>query len=241
MGPEWPNATVAPDECSWLDTTWRQDAERGGGEDPGDRDLDPEGGCSYEEYPCSPLIFDLNGDGLFTTRFEDGPVSFDLSADGTVDLTAWTNPVTEEGILYFDHNHNGRIDGGNELFGDATFLENDERARHGFEALAAYDRAASGGNGDGVISPGDAVWGKLRLWIDRSHDALMTSDENYTLGAASILSISLTYMDWSRTPHLVTDTSGNRHLLQGTFLMRSRNGKKVTRAVHDVYFRADIR
>lgn len=230
MGPDAAVAGPSSEECNAVDYAWDQPEEDGGGDGPPPPDnLDP-GGCSLAEFPCSPLIFDLNGDGIHTTSAEESPVLFDLDGDGVPHRVGWTDPVTEEGILYFDHNHNGWIDGGTELFGDATFLPGGERARNGFEALAAYDR-----NGDGSITPRDAVWGKLRLWVDRNHDAIMTHDENYTLGAMHVLEISVAYSET-----MLVDRSKNHHRQQSTFTRRiqGRDGEKVTRAVHDVYFGA---
>lgn len=221
-----------------------EDEDGGGGDPPGRENIDP-GGCVPLNGGCSPLILDLNGDGIHTTSIEDSPVLFDISGNGVMDVVAWTNPTTEEGILYFDHNHNGRIDGGKELFGNVTLLPDETPASNGFGALAAYDRPERDGNGDGVISPHDGVWGRLRIWIDRNHDGDMTSDENYSLGSLHVLEIHVTYVDMTGAPELATDSSGNRHLQQGTFVRRitgqGRQNAVVTRAVHDVWFVADLR
>lgn len=138
-----------------------------------------------------PLILDLNGDGIHTTPPD---VDFDLTGDGALDRVSWTNPGTEEGFLYLDLNRNGRIDGGQELFGDATFLPNGGRPQHGFDALAVYDTRSLVGNADGVISVSDRVWQSLRIWVDRDHDGVATFDETCTLPSVHVLSISLAYV-----------------------------------------------
>lgn len=206
----------------------------GGGPQP-PQDADP-GGCSFAEFPCGPLVFDLNGDGIHTTSAQESPVLFDLNGDGVPHLIGWTDPATVEGILYFDHNHNNAIDGGTELFGDATSLPDGLRARNGFEALAAYDRPEKGGDGDGVISPRDAVWGKLRLWVDRDHDGMMVRSEDHSLGEMHVLEVRALYDETT-----LVDPAGNHHNQQSTFKQRVTgvSGEKiVTRAVHDVYFKA---
>jgi hypothetical protein len=189
---------------------------------------------------CSPLVFDLNGDGIHTTSVDVNPILFDISGDGVEDWVGWTNPGTEEGILYFDDNHNGVIDGGGELFGEASVLLNGERATHGFEALAEYDRHEKGGNGDGVLSPSDGVWGKLRLWVDRDHDGRATSSENYSLGQQHIVEVRLTYVTAGADQNHGVDAHGNAHRLQGTFVQRitgAGSARIATRALHDVFFR----
>lgn len=228
-------ANPSTEECNAVDAAWDQPGEDDGGGGPPPENGDP-GGCSFAEFPCSPLVLDLNGDGIHTTSAADWPVMFDLNGDGISHPIAWTNPATAEGILYFDHNHNGVIDGGAELFGDATILPDGARARNGFEALAAYDQAGHGGNGDGVISPADAVWGKLRLWVDRDHDGVMIASENDSLGAMHIVEVSVKYAET-----MMVDPQGNHHKQQSTFKQRiigSSWEKIVTRAIHDVYFRA---
>lgn len=133
------------------------------------------------------------------------------------------------------------IDGGNELFGDATALPDGRLAKTGFQALAAYDTSANGGNGDGVITAADSVWGKLRVWVDRDHDARMTNDENYALGAVGIVEISLRYVQLSEEQAYGLDDAGNWHALQGAFVLRVHDGqtavRRVPRRMHDIYFR----
>jgi hypothetical protein len=174
---------------------------------------------------------DLDGQGIRTTSVLADPVLFDLNADGHNDLVGWTDPATENAFLYFDHNQNHVIDGGSELFGEVTILQDGTRARDGFEALSAYDEMAHGGNGDGIVSPADRVWGKIRLWVDRNHDGLMTSDENFTLGQRQVTQINLAHT--SAAPDI--DLAGNDHRLKGTFVQRTHGGV-ITRAVHDIYF-----
>lgn len=63
---------------------------------------------------------------------------------------------------------------------------------NGFAALAVFDEAASGGNGDGVISVTDAVYERLGLWIDSNHDAVSQPHEVTPLSSEGIQAIDLT-------------------------------------------------
>jgi hypothetical protein len=196
-------------------------------------------GCT-EGFP-EPLILDLNGDGIHTVAFDQSPVSFDMDGNGAPDVTAWTDPATEEGFLFYDLNHNGVIDGGQELFGDATTLPNGKRATTGVEVLGLCDTKRYGGNGDGVISPGDAAYGKIRVWVDRNHDAVATRDETYSLGELAVTELSLQFRELTAAESWGVDATGNYHRFQGSFTQRLGPGHRVatvTRAMDDVYFRA---
>jgi hypothetical protein len=197
-----------------------------------------------QDAGAEPLILDLNGDGIWTTSLEESPVLFDITGNGVADLTAWIDARTEDAFLYFDLNQNHRIDGGQELFGDATLLPGGQPATTGYQALAAYDAPRKGGNGDGVISPADGVWGNIRLWFDRNHDGQMTRDEDYSLGSRGVVEIALAYTRMAAADQYGVDLAGNYHFLQGTFKQRivtpGTGAEIVERRAHDVWFRAVI-
>lgn len=183
----------------------------------------------------SPLVLDLSGKGVITTGVDD-PVPFDLDADGEVELVAWTVPGEYNAFLWLDLNHNGIVDDGGELFGTATRLPGGERASNGFEALAVYDREEFGGNGDGIISPGDLVWSSLRLWIDENHDGFSDQEEIRRLGRSGVVSLGL---DYTEHPDAF-DAAGNLHLYQGRYAKRViREGAAFVRlqALTDVFFK----
>ncbi len=86
--------------------------------------------CDGGSISSEPLILDLNGDGIWTTSNHDDPVWFDLNGNGLAERTAWTHPDHEDGFLYVDWNGNRQIDGGTELFGDATRMPDGTKASH---------------------------------------------------------------------------------------------------------------
>lgn len=67
--------------------------------------------------------------------------------------------------------------------------------RHGFLALAEYDKAAEGGNGDGVINEQDAVFTGLRLWQGVNHNGVSEASELHTLRELGLESIDLDYKE----------------------------------------------
>jgi hypothetical protein len=110
----------------------------------------------------SPIVFDLDGDGIETTIFGYGTY-FDHDANGFAERTSWVGP--DDGFLVMERNGNDIIDNGSELFGDHTILSNGKKAANGFQALAELDD-----NKDGKIDASDAAYAQLRIWRDMDGD-----------------------------------------------------------------------
>lgn len=130
----------------------------------------------------SPLILDLDGDGIETTPINDGTY-FDHDGNGFAEQTGLT--WSDDGILVWDRNNDGRINDGIELFGDQTLLKNGSRAANGFQALAEWDD-----NADGKVDANDAIWSNLKVWQDYGEDGISSPDELWGLSDLGIASMS---------------------------------------------------
>ncbi len=84
------------------------------------------------EASSNPAAIDLDGDGLETVGTNAG-ILFDQTGSGVRMGTGWVSK--DDGFLALDHNGNGMIDSGRELFGDSTFKNGVELATDGFDAL----------------------------------------------------------------------------------------------------------
>ncbi|HWS90376.1 MAG TPA: hypothetical protein VN282_25630 [Pyrinomonadaceae bacterium] len=195
------------------------------------RDNDCNGYTDLDDWGCivcqsSPVLVDVLGDGFRLTSAADG-VAFDINGDGTTERLSWTAANVDDAWLALDRNADGRIDSGKELFGNFT-PQPESGNRNGFLALAEYDKAESGGNRNGVIDAGDAVFASLRLWQDVNRDGVSEQQELRTLRSLGIARMHLDYKE-SKT----TDEHGNQFRYRAK--VDDAKGAKVNRWAWDVF------
>ena len=232
---------INPDDCDAVDPNWNTSIEILNRQCslscavPCTNGVCPPEGWGWTECsPCTPLVLDLDGDGIRTTGADD-PVVFDIDADGVPDKMGWLARNDDDAFLWRDVEKNHRVDDGSELFGSGTTKPDGKRAMNGFDALAAYDKTEYGGDGDGWITASDAVWPRLRLWIDRNHNGVSEKSELIPMQSSHVVGLGLT---WAASSEV--DASGNEHRMKGTYRYRNNNGgphSSELRALVDVYFR----
>jgi Bacterial Ig domain len=151
---------------------------------------------------ASPIVLDLNGDGVKTislqANLESARASFDLLNNGTMVLSGWIS--TGDGFLAWDKNGNGKIDNRGELFGGAQ--------GEGFAQLAQLDT-----NQDGVVDVTDDGYRLLSVWQDENADRQTQQGELRTLEQHQIASLKVTYSvneQWDQGNLLLETSSARR-------------------------------
>jgi hypothetical protein len=157
----------------------------------GDGGIDPLQTCG----DTSPIIVDFSGRGFFLTSAANGAL-FDIHGTGTPIMLGWTATGADNAFLALP-GADGLVHNGKELFGNFT-PQPASSAPNGFLALAVYDLPANGGNGDGIIDSHDAIFSRLRLWVDKNHDGICQKNELFTLPQLGVFSLNLNYLSSRR-------------------------------------------
>src|SRR6266568_3510473 len=174
------------------------------------------------EITRSPIILDLNGDGVRTISESEGP-NFDLDGNRFAEQTGWVSK--DDGLLVWDRNGNGEIDDGSELFGNYTQLGSGSNAANGFAALADLDS-----NHDGRVDASDAAFADLRVWKDGNSDGFVSDGELLSLTDAGVQSLGVNFSEQN-----TIDAQGNQHLQAGQYI----GTDGLAHAMDDVWFAVD--
>lgn len=173
------------------------------------------------EQTGSPLVFDLDGDGVELTNLDTSNVFWDLDEDGFAERSGWVS--ADDGILAIDLDGDGYIKDQSELFGDLT--------EDGFTALSAYDT-----NFDNVIDANDAQFGDLLIWRDLNQNGIGGASELFTLTELNITSIGL-----GSTVQYQNFVEGNQITHIGGYTYDDGISPAESRDVYDVWFQYDNR
>ena len=146
----------------------------------------------------TPILIDVAGNGFALTDAYTG-VNFDMGGDGHSEPIAWTRAGSDDAWLVLDRNNNGKIDSAKEMFGNFTDQPNATTERHGFIALAEFDRPENGGNSDGKIQKTDSVFASLRLWQDLNKNGFSEPSELRSLKEFGLKTIELDFKESKRT------------------------------------------
>lgn len=147
----------------------------------------------------SPVVLDLDGDGVELIDRMESSAWFDWNGDGVGDDTGWIGG--DDGFLTYDRNGDGRLSGVAEL----SFVDDKEGAKSDLDGLSAFDS-----NGDGRLSSADAGWSAFHIWRDADGDGKASPGEYLDMAAAGVASINLagtaTERAWAWGSNIVFNT-----------------------------------
>jgi hypothetical protein len=188
--------------------------------------------CNSDSGTCTtgddPIIIDLSGAGFLLTNVQNG-VEFDFDGGGKLAPIAWTQRNAKVGFLALSREANGLVDDGADLFGNMTPQPGGPIGGNGYKALAVFDQPTNGGNGDGQITVADAIWPRLRIWVDANHDGVSQPSELLTLDQAGVRAISLSY-----TASHWQDAYGNQFRYRGQITWSKPVNGKIHAVIYDV-------
>ncbi|MBV6632703.1 MAG: hypothetical protein KI792_06690 [Alphaproteobacteria bacterium] len=182
---------------------------------------------------ASPLVLDLDDDGIELTDLKDSETQFDIDNDGIAERVGW---VLEpgggggDGFLVRDLDGDGLISSQSELFGNSS--SNDPDKDHGFIPLIALDT-----NGNGTVA-GTELDG-IQVWVDANGNGITDSGELLSLQEAGVSSFDVsniieetdTYIEENWISHVstYTTTTGNEHQIVDVWFRTDQlNSEQVT-------------
>jgi hypothetical protein len=137
-------------------------------------------------------------------------VLFDVNGGGHV--VRVSQPIgTSSGWLVLTSRPDARVDARIEMVGSATRLASGRPSGNAYRALREFDS-----NSDGMLDGRDALWSRLRVWIDRDRDGQANTNELMTLDGLGVRAFSL-----SAELEPTSDRHGNRYLHRASVVMTS--------------------
>lgn len=128
----------------------------------------------------SPIILDLDSDGVQTVSAADSNARFDMNGDGNRDDTSWIS--NGDGFLFLDRDENGTLSG----IAEMSFTIDVAGAATDLKGLAAFDS-----NGDEKISAADQRFDQFMVWHDANGNGNVDAGEILSLADIGLAEISL--------------------------------------------------
>lgn len=128
----------------------------------------------------SPIVLDLDRNGVTHVGAKASKARFDLDSDGVPDRSDWIGKG--DAFLFLDRDGNGTLTDVQEL----SFTSDKPGALSDLDGLKNFDS-----NGDSELSQADALFGSFKVWRDRNGDGQVAKREVIALGDAGVRSLSL--------------------------------------------------
>lgn len=130
----------------------------------------------------TPVVLDLDGDGVEMVKRQDSRAYFDVTGDGYRRNLTWIS--RDDGFLAIDKDGNGLIKEADEL---SFALWTADPHDSDLQGLRTYFDT----NHNGRLDDGDALFASMRIWRDLNGDGVSDAGELQTLSQAGISTIDL--------------------------------------------------
>ena len=145
----------------------------------------------------TPIVIDMDGDGAEFDGIEEG-IAFDVDNDGEAEQVAWADE--DDGVLVFDSNDNGVVDGIDEI---ALSRYSDDPNATDLDGLRTFDS-----NGDNMLDANDEEYDSFLVWQDQDGDGAVGEGELHTLADLGIDGLALIS---DNSPYSAADGDVNVH------------------------------
>ena len=157
---------------------------------------------------------------------------FDFNGDGVSHRISWTSANSDDAWLVLDRNANGLVDSSKEMFGNMT-EQPVSNEKNGFLALAEFDKAANGGNGDGRINGQDTIFRFVAIMAGHESQRRVGSGRN--VSNCPRLDVRAIDLDYKQSRKM--DEHGNQFKYRAK--VRDAQGASVGRWAWDVFLVMD--
>jgi serine-aspartate repeat-containing protein C/D/E len=165
----------------------------------------------------TPIVLDLDGNGIQTIARENSGGKFDLLGTGKGIDSGWIS--AGDAFLAVDIDGDGKVTSVAELFGG--YSKGD-----GFAKLENFDS-----NGDGYVDAKDAAFADLRVWQDLNGNHQTDDGELRSLSEAGVASLKVAFTELP-----AIDEQGNLHLERSSATLADGSSIDMT----DVYFNVSV-
>lgn len=129
---------------------------------------------------AGPIVLDLDGNGVSLVDPTISVAYFDMAGDGIPRRTGWID--RGDGLLAFDANQDGRVEGAAEI----EFTRYRAEARTDLEGLRAFDA-----NGDGRLDAADSQWPMFGVWADANGNGVSEAGEFRPMAERRVTGLAL--------------------------------------------------
>ena len=160
-----------------------------------------------------PVILDLNGDGKLDVTGRGGSkINYDVNGDGITDRTEWMKKGSQDGLLAYDANHDGKITG-NELMNETSIDGKQNTYKSGWDKMLALGDK----NKDGKLT-GDELKG-FSVWTDKDGDGITDAGELQSAAKTGLVEIDSKEGSFTRRRQVAHESSSYSNTQKGGYDM----------------------